>query len=117
MWIFPATLIHDLLCDILTSVGSALDAFPEKPVTLVGDFNFDFTDRNCGFSVLKNWMSDCHISAVPLAADRPTPCTYFNDSLLCSSHIDHFLVSKTLENLSVLLVHRILSDHLPLSVR
>jgi len=112
---------RDLLCDILTSVGSTLDAFPDKPVILIGDFNFDFTDGNCGFSVLKHWMSDYNISAVPLAADSPTPYTYFNDSLLCSSHIDHFLVSKALENLvSPARTQNSganLSDHLPFSVR
>ena len=66
-------------------------------------------------------MSDYNISAVPLAADSPTPYTYFNDSLLCSSHIDHFIVSKTLENLvSPARTQNSganLSDHLPLSVR
>jgi len=96
-------------------------AFPDKPVISVGDFNFDFTDENCGFSVLMHWMSDCNISAVPLAADSPTPYTYFNVSLLCSFHIDHILVSKTSENLvSPARTQNSganLSDHLPLSVR
>jgi len=71
-----------------------VDVFPVKPVILVGYFNFAFTDGNCGFSVLKQWMTDYNISTVPLAADSPTQYTYFNDSLLCTSHTDHFLVLK-----------------------
>jgi len=53
-------------------IQRSLDAFPDKPVILVGGFNFDLTDGNCGFSVLKHWMSDYNISAVLLAADSPT---------------------------------------------
>ena len=124
MYIFHAAqtllnIIIIILCDICTAIGQVIDSNDDMPIVLAGDMNFEFSNRNSGFQIFKQWFEDFKMSAVLLDVDSPTAYTY--DSSTGRSCIDHVVVSNDLLH-SVSPIHTIdsginLSDHLPIATQ
>ena len=71
-----------------------IDSNDDMPIVLAGDMNFEFSNRNFGFQIFKQWFEDFKMSTVLLDVDSPTAYTY--DSSTGRSCIDHVVVSNDL---------------------
>ena len=107
---------NDLYIDLLHELSGIIQSHSDKSWLIGGDFNIDL-DRNSHISQAVNrFMDENKLTRLDLVHPVGSTCTYVNESLNVSSHIDYFLTNKPDDTVgfNVIDLDVNLSDHLPI---
>ena len=87
-------------------------------VVIDSDFNVDFSRNSANTSSLQDFITDFSLFTSIDLPDADVPYTFINYDL-CTSRIDHFLLSESMKSnvlLSTIIDNYLYSDHIPLQL-
>ena len=111
----------DEFAEILACVLNYVAEHPDCAVIIGGDFNCEFTaSERTLWPLLCEFMSECDLTYTDHLITDDKCYIYYQPTTGATSHIDHFIVSRSLlecvESVSVIDDGCNLSDHLPVTI-